>query len=112
MKQGVTYLLNPWDKLIVPFTQDGRLEIDHGSAEQRLRRVASGRKAWLFAGAQSGAHRFADLLSLVSRAEAAGLDPGAYIADVLTKINDWPHKRIDDLLPHRYNALAIAPKAR
>lgn len=106
MKIGVTYLLNQYDKLSVPFTQDGRLDIDNGSAERRLRRVASGRKSWLFAGSENGATRFADILSLVSSAEAAGLDPGSYIADVLTKISDWPHKRLDDLLPHRYKALA------
>ena len=37
MQQGVTYLLNQWDKLLVPFTLDGRLDIDNGSAERRLR---------------------------------------------------------------------------
>jgi transposase len=52
IKTGVTYLLNQWDKLLVPFTTDGRLEIDNGSAERWLRGVASGRKAWLFAGSQ------------------------------------------------------------
>jgi hypothetical protein len=105
MKIGVTYLLNQYSKLIVPFTEDGRLEIDNGSAERHLRRVASGRKAWLFAGSERGANRFAGTLSLVSSAEAAGLDPGTYIADVLTKISHWPNKRLGDLLPHRYKAL-------
>jgi transposase len=105
MKIGVTYLLIQYSKLIVPFTEDGRLEIDNGSAERHLRRVASGRKAWLFAGSESGANRFAGTLSLVSSAQAAGLDPGTYIADVLTKISHWPNKRLDDLLPHRYKAL-------
>lgn len=81
MQNGVTYLINQWDKLLVPFTLDGRLEIDNGSAERRLRPVASGRKAWLFAGSPAGAERFADLLSLVSTAEAAGVNPGSYIAD-------------------------------
>lgn len=39
MNTGVTYLLGQWQKLLVPFTQDGRLEIDNGSAERRLRPV-------------------------------------------------------------------------
>jgi transposase len=99
MQQGVTYLLNQWDKLLVPFTLDGRLDIDNGSAERRLRPVASGRKAWLFAGSQAGAERFADLLSLVSTADAAGVNPGAYIADILPRIDTWPHRRLDELLP-------------
>lgn len=102
MQQGVTYLLNQWDKLLVPFTLDGRLDIDNGSAERRLRPVASGRKAWLFAGSQTGAERFADLLSLVSTADAAGVNPGSYIADILPRIETWPHRRLDELLPHAW----------
>ncbi|MCG8554590.1 MAG: IS66 family transposase [Proteobacteria bacterium] len=105
MKTGVTYLLNQWDKLLVPFTHDGRLEIDNGSAERRLRRVASGRKSWFFAGSQGGAERLAGILSLVSSAEAAGVDPGSYIADILPRLESWPHRRLDELLPHRWRAL-------
>ena len=102
MNNGVTYLLNQWDKLLVPFTVDGRLEIDNGSAERRLRPVASGRKSWLFAGSQTGAERFADLLSLVSTADAARVNPGSYIADILPRVASWPNHRIDELLPHAW----------
>ena len=102
MKEGVGYLLNQWDKLMVPFLVDGRLEIDNGSAERYLRRVASGRKSWLFAGSHGGAQRFAGVLSLVSSAEAVGVDPGSYITDVIQSIDSWPHKHILDLLPHRW----------
>lgn len=104
MQTGVTYLLNQWDKLLVPFTVDGRLDIDNGSAERRLRPVASGRKSWLFAGSQSGAERFADLLSLVSTADAAGVNPGSYIADILPRVETWPNRRIEELLPHQWGA--------
>jgi transposase len=109
LQQGVTYLLNQWDKLLVPFTLDGRLDIDNGSAERRLRPVASGRKAWLFAGSPAGAARFADQLSLVSTADAAGVDPGSYIADILPRIDTWPHRRLDELLPHAWAAAAEQP---
>jgi transposase len=104
LQQGVTYLLNQWDKLLVPFTVDGRLDIDNGSAERRLRPVASGRKAWLFAGSHAGAERFADQLSLVSTADAAGVNPGSYIADILPRISSWPQRRLDELLPHAWAA--------
>ena len=90
------------DDAIVPFTLDGRLDIDNGSAERRLRPVASGRKAWLFAGSTAGAERFADLLSLVSTADAAGVNPGSYIADILPRIDTWPQRRLDELLPHAW----------
>ncbi len=100
MNTGVTYLLGQWHKLLVPFTQDGRLEIDNGCAERRLRPIASGRKAWQFAGSASGAHRFAETLSLVSTADAAGADPGSYIVDILPRIDSWPNARRHELLPH------------
>ena len=93
MNTGVTYLLGKWDKLLVPFTQDGRLEVDNGCAERRLRPVASGRKAWQVAGSASGAHRFAETLSLVSTADAAGVDPGSYNADILPRVDSWPNAR-------------------
>lgn len=112
MKQGVGYLLNQWDKLLVPFKQDGRLEIDNGSAERYLRRVASGRKSWFFAGSKGGAVRFASVLSLVSSAEAAGVDPGSYITHVIQSVDSWPHKQIADLLPHRWREIASEQPAQ
>jgi transposase len=109
MQQGVTYLLNQWDKLLVPFRIDGRLDIDNGSAERRLRPVASGRKAWLFAGSTAGAERFAAQLSLVSTADAAGVNPGSYIADILPRIQAWPHRKLDELLPYAWGAAGEQP---
>ena len=111
MKNGVTYLINQFEKLVVPFTGDGRMEIDNGSAERRLRPVASGRKAWLFAGSESGAQRFADVLSLVSTAEAAAIDPGTYVASIIQNVDTWPNSRIDDLLPHAWRDALAAFRA-
>jgi len=104
LKQGVTYLDNQWEKLKVPFETDGRLEIDNGSAERRLRRIASGRKAWLFAGSEGGAERFADILSIVSTADAAGVDCGRYLPSIIANIDDWPARDLDQLLPASWQA--------
>lgn len=104
LEQGVTYLDNQWDKLVVPFEVDGRLEIDNGLAERRLRRIASGRKAWLFAGSRNGAERFADMLSIVSTADAAGVDCGQYLPSVIEHIDDWPARDLDQLLPTNWKA--------
>ena len=57
-------------------------------------------KVWLFAGSEGGANRFADQLSLVSTAQVAGVDPGSYIANVLPRLDTWPHARLGELLPH------------
>jgi hypothetical protein len=106
MREGLRYIRNQWSKLMVAFEQDGRLEIDNGEAERRLRRVASGRKSWLFAGSERGAERFAGMLSLVASAEANGLEPGTYLADLFTKLSGrWPNRRLDDLLPPRWQRL-------
>ena len=64
--------------------------------------IASGRKAWLFAGSHDGARRFADVLSLVSTADAAGVDAGSYLPSVLGAVSTWPNNRIDELLPHQW----------
>jgi transposase len=106
MREGLRYIRNQWPKLMVAFEQDGRLEIDNGEAERRLRRVASGRRSWLFAGSERGAVRFAGMLSLVASAEANGLEPGTYLADLFTKLSGrWPNRRLDDLLPPRWQRL-------
>lgn len=104
MRTGVRYMLNQWEKLLIPFRDDGRLEIDNGESERRLRRVASGRKSWLFAGSEHGAERFAGMLSLVASAEAADLEPGRYLADLFGEL---PRKRradagMDQFLPHHW----------
>ena len=111
MREGVRYLQNQWQKLLVPFERDGRLEIDNGLAERRLRRLATGRRAWLFAGSPAGAQRIAHMLSLVSTADAAGIDPGSYLAGLFERISaGWPHSRRDDLLPHRWSQLQQRPQ--
>lgn len=111
MREGVSYLENQWPKLRVPFEIDGRLEIDTGAAERRLRRVATGRRAWLFAGSQKGAERIADMLSLVSTAEAAGIDPGRYLKDIYCRIADgWPQGRLPELLPHQWVETQQSPE--
>jgi len=106
LREGVNYLENQWDRLRVPFVLDGRLEIDNGPAERQLRSVASGRKSWLFAGSSGGAVRFADMLSLVSTARAAGHNPGTYLADVFARLANAPADLcLTDLLPHTWRPL-------
>jgi transposase len=104
MRKGVGYFRNQWEKLLIPFAEDGRLELDNGEAERRLRRVASGRKSWLFAGSERGAKRFAGMLSLVSSAEAAGLEPGKYLTEIFARIGGKRliENQVIDLLPHRW----------
>ena len=66
-----------------------------------------GRKNYLFAGSQRGAERAAAFYTLIETAKLNGLDPEAYLRDVLTGIADHPHKRLAELLPWNWTPPAI-----
>jgi transposase len=105
---AVRYALTHWDAL-VRYCNDGRLEIDNNAAERALRAVALGRKNYLFAGSDAGGERAAAIYSLIGSAKLNGLDPEAYLREVLTRIADHPISRIEELLP--WNIAASLPPA-
>lgn len=84
---------------------DGRFEIDNGEVERQLRRIALGRKNYLFAGSDAGADRIATACTILGSVHMHGLDPLAYLTDVIAKIQaGWPMARIDELLPDAWSA--------
>ena len=95
---AIRYALSRW-KALTRYTSDGRIEIDNSAAERSLRAVALGRKNFLFAGADSGGERAANLYSLIGTAKLCGLDPQAYLQHVLTHIAQHPITRMEELLP-------------
>jgi hypothetical protein len=95
---AIGYALGLWPALL-RYCDNGHLEIDNNAAERALRAVALGRKNYLFAGSDSGGERAASIYSLIGTAKLNGLDPEAYLRDVLTRIADHPINRIQDLLP-------------
>jgi len=95
---AVRYALSRWDALL-RYVDDGRLEIDNNAAERSLRTVALGRKNYLFAGSDAGGERAAAIYSLIGTAKLNGLDPEAYLRNVLSRIADHPINRISELLP-------------
>jgi transposase len=104
---AIRYAVARWDAL-VRFIDDGRIEIDNNSAERALRAVAIGRKNYLFAGSDRGGERAATFYSLIGTAKLNGLDPEAYLRDVLTRIADHPINRIEALLPWNINQSLIS----
>jgi transposase len=95
---AVRYALSRWDALL-RYVDDGRIEIDNNPAERALRTVALGRKNYLFAGSDSGGERAAAIYSLIGTAKLNGLDPEAYLRNVLSRIADHPINHIEELLP-------------
>ena len=69
-----------------------------------MRAVALGRKNYLFCGSDSGGERAAAIYSLIGTAKLNGLDPEAYLRDVLKRIADHPVNRIAELLPSNLTA--------
>jgi transposase len=93
------------------FLTDGRLEVDNNVAENAMRGIALGRRNYLFAGSDSGGERAASIYSLVTTAKLNGLNPEAYLRDILAKIAEGHTiNRIDELLPWRMvAAVATSP---
>jgi transposase len=84
--QATTYVRNHWEALIA-YAQDSRLPIDNNWVERLMKRVAIGRKNWLFIGSVRAGMRNAKLMSLVSSAHRHDLDVQAYLEDVIRHMN-------------------------
>jgi transposase len=89
---------NQWKELGV-FLSDARVPLDNNGSERALRRVALGRKNYLFVHDGDSGASIAGLYSLVATCEARGINPFDYLTDVLARVQDHPKNAIDQLLP-------------
>jgi len=103
--KAIDYMLKRW-AAFTRFLDDGRICLSNNAAERALRGVAIGRKAWLFAGSDRGGERAAAMYSLIVTAKLNDVDPQAWLANVLRRINDHPASRLDELLPWNWKARA------
>ncbi len=99
--RAIDYSLKRWGPLS-RYLDDGDLPIDNNWIENRIRPIALGRANWLFAGTLAAGQRAAAVMSLIGSAKMNGLDPYAYLKDVLERLPTHPYSRIDELLPHRW----------
>ena len=107
MAKAIAYGTKRWPALC-RFLDDGRLEIDNNIAERALRGIAVGRRNWLFAGSRAGGERAAAIYTVIQTCKANGVDPQAYIADVIAKVaDDWPASRWDELMPWNWRAAPV-----
>lgn len=92
------YALSNWDALNT-FVEHGILEADNNLSERALKPVALSRKNWLFAGSERGGRAAAVAISLIETAKLNGIEPYAYLRDVLQRINGHRQDRLQELLP-------------
>jgi transposase len=96
--KAINYMLKRWPAFTL-FLEDGRVCLSNNAAERGLRGIALGRKSWLFCGSDRGGQRAAAMYSLIFTAKMNGIDPQAWLADVLARIAAHPAHRLDELLP-------------
>ena len=102
LAEAIRYALSRWTGL-TRFLDDGRVEIDSNVVERSIRPITLNRKNALFAGSDGGGDHWAVIASLIETCKLTGVDPLAYLTDVITRIvSGHPNSRIDELLPWAY----------
>ena len=109
MYKAIHYALNNRERL-TGFTEDERLPIDNNAVERALRRVAIGRKNWLFLGSETGGQTAATIMSLLGTCWANKVNAWAYMKDLLDRLPSHPEERREELLPHIW--IKSHPEAR
>ena len=108
--QAIRYAREQWLAL-VRYLEDGILEADNNRAERALRRIAVGRKNWMFAGSDEGGRRAAIVYSLIASCAALNIDPYNYFRDVLTRLATASPAELVHLTPKAWKAATDADAA-
>ncbi len=104
MGKAIGYARNQWPYL-TRFLEHADIDAHNNLSERLLRRIALGRKNYLFVGHEQAGKNLAMLCSVVETCKLHGVNPQDYLADVLLRVQDHPTSRIDELLPHRWRML-------
>jgi transposase len=111
LAKAINYILKRWPAFTL-FLEDGRVCLSNNAAERGLRGIALGRKSWLFCGSDRGGERAAAMYSLIVTCKMNGVDPQAWLADVLARIASHPSHRLDELTPWNWKPQAPAQSAQ
>ena len=98
MGAAIDYALAQWPTLLV-FMEDGRLEIDNNLIENAIRPTAVGKKNWLFIGEAAAGERSAIIYTIIENCRRRGIDPFAYLKDVLTRLPSMTNWQIKNITP-------------
>lgn len=107
LAKAMDYSLKRWDAF-TRFLDDGRICMSNNAAERAVRGIAVGRRNWTFCGSDAGGRRAAVMYSLIETCKLNGVDPRAWLADVLARIATHPMSRIGELMPWSWKAATSA----
>ncbi|MFT7014082.1 MAG: transposase [Pseudohongiellaceae bacterium] len=99
--KAIQYSLKRWDAL-TRYLDDGAVPIDNNWVENQIRPWALGRSNWLFAGSLRSGQRAANVMTLIQSAKINGLNPQAYLKDVMERLPTQRASKISELLPHNW----------
>ena len=105
LAKAFRYGLSRWSSFTL-FLDDGRVAIDNNAAERGMRPIGVGRRNWLFAGSDTGGETLARAMTVIETAKMNGLNPQAYLTDILSRIHDHKINRLDELLPWNWTPAA------
>jgi transposase len=98
LRSALGYCVRQKDALM-RFLEDGRLEMTNNHSERQLRKVACGRKVWLFVGSDDHGQAAGNLLTLIASARLHKLDPELYLRDIFRVLPHWQRQRYLELAP-------------
>ena len=101
LRKALGYVIRQKDALR-RFFDDGRLVLDNNRSERELRKIAVGRKAWLFVGSDDHAVSAGHLFTLIASARLHRLDPEVYLRDLIRVLPHWPRDRFLELAPQNW----------
>jgi transposase len=104
--KAIYYMLKRWDGF-TRFLDDGRLCLSNNTAERALRKIACGRKSWMFCGSDRGGQRAAVMYTLIATCRLNDIDPEAWLAYTLAHIADHPNRRLHELLPWNWKKPSV-----
>jgi transposase len=98
LTKAIGYVLSRWASF-TRFLEDGRVCMTNNAAERAIRPLAVGRRNRTFAGSDTGGRRAAAMYTLIEICKLNGVDPRAWLTNVLARLPEHPATRIDELLP-------------
>lgn len=107
MAKAMRYTLSQWGRLCV-FLRRPDIPIHNNGSELQLRGPVVGRKNWLFAGSEAGAHAAATLFSIMGSCMLQGANPVAYLRNVLPRIPSTKKHQLLELSPAGWAAAKAA----